>query len=73
MLTTLVSFFAALFVLVVIHESGHYLVARWCGVRVLRFSFGFGPVLARFTNRHHTEFAVSAVPLGGYVKMLDTT
>ncbi|KTC98779.1 membrane associated zinc metalloprotease [Legionella geestiana] len=73
MLTTLMSFLLALFVLVIVHEAGHYLVARACGVRVLRFSFGFGPVLARFRNRHHTEFAWSAFPLGGYVKMLDTT
>ncbi len=55
-------------VLVVLHEWGHFLVARWSGVRVLRFSVGFGPRLLAWT-RGHTEYAVSAIPLGGYVKM----
>ena len=54
--------------LVIVHEFGHFLVARWSGVRVLRFSIGFGPCL--WTWRWgHTEYAVSAIPLGGYVKM----
>ncbi|MBI4342435.1 MAG: RIP metalloprotease RseP [Candidatus Omnitrophica bacterium] len=55
-------------VLVVVHELGHFLVARWVGVRILRFSVGFGPRLLTWT-RGHTEYAVSAIPLGGYVKM----
>lgn len=57
-------------VLVTFHELGHFLVARWSGVRVLRFSVGFGkPIWSRF-DRHGTEFAVAAIPLGGYVRML---
>src|SRR5690606_3190128 len=61
----------ALGILIVIHELGHYSVARLCGVRILRFSVGFGKVLYQRTDRHGTEWAVSALPLGGYVKMLD--
>lgn len=58
-------------VLVTFHEFGHFWVARRCGVKVLRFSVGFGKVLWSRRDRHGTEFAVSALPLGGYVKMLD--
>lgn len=58
-------------VLVTFHEYGHFWVARRNGVKVLRFSLGFGPVLFKFKDRHDTEFAISALPLGGYVKMLD--
>ena len=54
--------------LVIVHEFGHFIVARWVGVRVLRFSVGFGPRLLTWT-KGHTEYAVSAIPLGGYVKM----
>ena len=54
--------------LVLVHEAGHFVVARWLGVRVTRFSIGFGRVLFRWT-RGETEYAVSALPLGGYVKM----
>src|SRR5512145_2326776 len=61
----------ALGVLVTIHEFGHFWVARRCGVKVLRFSVGFGTTLLRWHDRHGTEFVVAAVPLGGYVKMLD--
>ena len=58
-------------VLVTFHEFGHYWVARRCGVDVLRFSVGFGkPLWSRF-DRHGTEFAIAAIPLGGYVKFLD--
>jgi regulator of sigma E protease len=71
MLFTLLAFALALGVLITFHELGHYWVARRCGVRVLRFSVGFGKVLARRTDRHGTEWALSAIPLGGYVKMLD--
>jgi len=71
MLLTIVAFVIALGVLVVIHELGHYSIARLCGVRVLRFSVGFGRVLLRRTDKHGTEWALSAIPLGGYVKMLD--
>lgn len=71
MLLTLLAFAVALGVLIVIHELGHYSVARLCGVRVLRFSVGFGRVLVRRTDKQGTEWALSAIPLGGYVKMLD--
>ena len=66
------SFLVVLGILVVFHEAGHYVVARWCNVKVLRFSVGFGRVLwSRRYGRDRTEFAVSAIPLGGYVKMAD--
>ncbi|MFA7504664.1 MAG: RIP metalloprotease RseP [Burkholderiaceae bacterium] len=71
-LQTLLAFLAALTVLIFIHELGHYLVARWCGVRVLRFSIGFGrPLLTWRLGADREEWVVSAIPLGGYVKMLD--
>lgn len=71
-LSTILAFVVALGVLIVFHEFGHYLVARLCGVKVLRFSLGFGNVLwKRNWGRDGTEWAVSAFPLGGYVKMLD--
>ncbi|MDP2825810.1 MAG: RIP metalloprotease RseP [Sulfuritalea sp.] len=66
------AFLLALAVLVVVHEMGHYLAARACNVKVLRFAFGFGKVLwMRRRGRDGTEWAISAFPLGGYVKMLD--
>jgi regulator of sigma E protease len=55
-------------VVVFFHELGHFLVARWCGVRVLVFSIGFGPELVGFDDRHGTRWKISAIPLGGYVK-----
>jgi regulator of sigma E protease len=58
-------------ILVTIHEFGHYWVARRCDVRVLRFAIGFGRPLATRVDKHGTEFALCAIPLGGYVKMLD--
>jgi len=61
----------ALGVLVTFHEFGHFWVARRCGVKVLRFSVGFGMPLLRWHDRQGTEFVVAAIPLGGYVKMLD--
>ncbi len=69
---TLLIFVVTISVLVVVHEMGHYLVARLCGVKVLRFSVGFGKVLysKRFMGGE-TEWVVSAIPLGGYIKMLD--
>lgn len=57
--------------LITVHEYGHFIVARLCGVKVLRFSFGFGKVLARWHDKQGTEYAWSLFPLGGYVKMLD--
>src|SRR6185369_5549585 len=66
---TLLSFAVALGVLIFVHELGHFLVAKKLGVKVLRFSIGFGPVL--FSRRTaETEYAISAIPMGGYVKML---
>jgi regulator of sigma E protease len=62
---------ATLGVLVTIHEYGHFWVARRCGVKVLRFAIGFGKPLLRWRDRHDTEFVIAAIPLGGYVKMLD--
>lgn len=58
-------------VVVTIHEFGHFWVARRCGVKVLRFCIGFGKPLWKRVDRHGTEFAIAAIPLGGYVKMLD--
>ena len=71
MLSTLLYFLLALLLLVTVHEYGHFQVARWGGVKVLRFSFGFGTVLARWRDKRGTEYAWSLFPLGGYVKMLD--
>lgn len=69
---TLLAFVGALALLVVFHEYGHYWVARRCGVKVLRFSLGFGKIIYRKQfAANGTEWVVSAIPLGGYVKMLD--
>lgn len=70
--TTLLAFLVTLGVLIVVHEWGHYRMARLCGVKVLRFSVGFGRTLwRRQRSPDDTEFVVAALPLGGYVKMLD--
>src|SRR5918997_4898072 len=53
---------------VFVHEMGHFLVARWCGIRVAAFSVGFGRELAGFTDRRGTRWKLSAIPLGGYVR-----
>jgi len=72
LLQTLAAFIVALGLLIIVHEFGHYLVARLCGVKVLRFSVGFGrPLWMRPVGRDRTEWAIAAVPLGGYVKMVD--
>lgn len=72
LLWTIGFFLLAIAVLVVVHELGHYLAARACGVRVLRFSVGFGRTLwSRRFGADRTEWAICAIPLGGYVKMLD--
>ncbi|KXI27538.1 sigma E protease regulator RseP [Paraglaciecola hydrolytica] len=65
------AFIVALGILVAVHEWGHFWVARRCGVKVLRFSIGFGKALWRRTDKHGTEYVIAAIPLGGYVKMLD--
>lgn len=67
--TSLLSFIVALGALVFVHELGHFIVAKRSGVRVLRFSIGFGPVVYAW-RRGETEYAISAIPMGGYVKML---
>lgn len=72
LLTTLLAFAVTLGILIVIHEYGHYWVAKRCGVKVLRFSVGFGkPVLRWVRGPDRTEWTLSALPLGGYVRMLD--
>ncbi len=69
---TIVAFLVTLGVLVTVHEYGHFQMARWCGVKVLRFSVGFGkPLFTRRFGKDQTEFVLAALPLGGYVKMLD--
>jgi regulator of sigma E protease len=66
------AFILAIAILVTVHEYGHFQVARWCGVRVLKFSIGFGkPLWVKKFGKDQTEFIVAAIPLGGYVKMLD--
>lgn len=72
LIQTLFYFLIVLAVLIVVHELGHYWVARWCNVKVLRFSVGMGKVVfSRRIGPDQTEWAISALPLGGYVKMLD--
>jgi regulator of sigma E protease len=72
LLHTLLWFLVAIGILVVVHEFGHYLAARWAGVKVLRFSVGFGkPLVSRRFGPDQTEWTLSALPFGGYVKMLD--
>jgi len=72
LLHTIVAFIVALGLLIVVHEYGHYLIARLCGVKVLRFSVGFGrPLLTREIGADRTEWVIAAIPFGGYVKMLD--
>ena len=71
LIQTIVSFLVALLILVSIHEFGHFYVARRCGVKVHRFSIGFGKVLWSWRDKQGTEYALAALPLGGYVKMLD--
>jgi regulator of sigma E protease len=71
-MSTILSFLFVLGVLVFVHELGHFLVARWYGVRVITFSLGFGPKLVK-VQRGATEYCISAVPLGGYVKLAGET
>ena len=66
----IIPFLFVLSIVVFFHELGHFLVARWCGVRVLTFSIGFGPELVGFNDRHGTRWKISAIPLGGYVQIL---
>jgi regulator of sigma E protease len=64
----IIPFLFVLTIVVFFHELGHFLIARWAGVKVLTFSLGFGPELVGFNDRHGTRWKISAVPLGGYVK-----
>ncbi|MGK3129802.1 sigma E protease regulator RseP [Pantoea sp. C8B4] len=70
-LWSFVAFIVALGVLITVHEFGHFWVARRCGVKVERFSIGFGKALWRRSDRQGTEYVIALIPLGGYVKMLD--
>jgi len=71
-LLTLFAFIFTIGIIVTIHEYGHFQVARWCGVKVIRFSIGFGkPLWKKTLGSDQTEFVLAAIPLGGYVKMLD--
>lgn len=71
MLTTIIAFLVALGVIITFHEYGHYWAAKRCGVKVLRFSVGFGKPLLKRVDRSGTEWALAGIPLGGYVKMQD--
>src|SRR5262245_34051394 len=64
----IIPFLFVLSIVVFFHELGHFLVARWCGVKVLTFSIGFGPEIIGFNDRHGTRWKIAAIPLGGYVK-----
>jgi regulator of sigma E protease len=64
----IIPFLVVLTIVVFFHEFGHFMVARWCGVKVVTFSIGFGPELFGFNDRHDTRWKVCAIPLGGYVK-----
>lgn len=68
---TVVAFIITIGILVTVHEYGHFQVARWCNVKVIKFSVGFGrPIWSKKFGRDQTEFVIAAIPLGGYVKML---
>lgn len=69
-LGTLVPFLFVLTVVVFVHEMGHYLIGRWCGIGVKAFSIGFGPEILGFYDRHGTRWKLCAIPLGGYVKFV---
>ncbi|MDG1167741.1 MAG: site-2 protease family protein, partial [Sulfitobacter sp.] len=65
---TMAAFIIALSVIVAIHEYGHYIVGRWCGIKADVFSLGFGPVLYSRFDKHGTKWQIAALPFGGYVK-----
>jgi len=72
-LTNLLAFVAAISILVAVHEFGHYIVGRWAGMKVLRFSIGFGkPIWMRVGGKDSTEYCIASIPLGGYVRFLDS-
>ena len=70
LLWTIAAFIIALSIIVAVHEYGHYIVGKWCGIKAEVFSIGFGPVLFARTDRHGTQWQVAALPFGGYVKFL---
>jgi regulator of sigma E protease len=73
LLSNVLAFIVAISILVAVHEFGHYIVGRWAGMKVLRFSIGFGkPILSWVRGEDRTEYCVSAIPLGGYVRFLDS-
>jgi regulator of sigma E protease len=72
-LTDLLSFVVAISLLVAIHEYGHYIVGRWAGMKILRFSIGFGkPIWSKRSGKDNTEYCIASIPLGGYVRFLDS-
>jgi regulator of sigma E protease len=72
-ITDLLAFIVAISLLVAIHEFGHYIVGRWAGMKVLRFSIGFGsPIWSRRAGPDDTEYCIASIPLGGYVRFLDS-
>ena len=72
-LTNLLAFIVSISILVAVHEYGHYIVGRWTGMKVLRFSIGFGkPLVSWVRGKDQTEYCLSAIPLGGYVRFLDS-
>ena len=71
LLNTIAITLATLGILVAVHEYGHFWVARRCGVKVLKFSIGFGRTLFSWHDKRGTEFVIALIPLGGFVKMLD--
>jgi len=72
-LINLLSFVVAISILIAIHEYGHYIVGRWSGMKVLRFSIGFGkPIWLRRSGKDNTEYCLASIPLGGYVRFLDS-
>ena len=70
-LGTVFYFIVALSTIVSIHEYGHYIVGRWCGVHAEVFSIGFGPILFSATDKKGTRWQLALIPMGGYVKFLD--
>lgn len=70
-ITSILGILLTIFFIVGIHEFGHFIVARMCGIKVLKFSIGFGKSLYRWSDKKGTEYVLAAIPLGGYVKMLD--
>lgn len=69
-LSTMIAFVVVLGVVVFVHEYGHYIVGRWCGIHAEKFSLGFGPVIWSRTDQRGTQWQLAAIPLGGYVKFV---